>query len=79
MMIKIKNNENLNRDKKMTYEIKTFKAGTIARDNQTDETFILNQDVQAVQENDVAYRIRSLMYGAKSFDSHWIYERDNDK
>ncbi len=58
--------------------IKIFKAGMIARDNQTDEIFVLEADVEAIQENRVCYRIRDCMYGAKTFDSHWIYTRDNE-
>jgi len=63
----------------MTYEIKTFKAGTIARDNQSDETFILDRAVEACQENKNAFRIMGcLLQGPKSFDSHWIYLSDNN-
>jgi len=54
-----------------------FPAGTVARDNQSDETFVIDGGVLAERESAAAYRIRGLTQGPKSYDSHWIYRRDN--
>lgn len=61
-------------------DISTFPEGTIARDNQSDETFTLDRQVGAVRENKNAFRIRGqLLQGPRSFDAHWIYLSDNDE
>jgi len=62
----------------MIGDLRTFPKGTTARDNQSDETFILDRKVEACQENKNAFRIvGQLLWGPKSFDSHWIYPTDN--
>jgi len=61
-------------------DIADFPKGTVARDNQSDETFILNKDVKAAKENKNAYRIvGELLQGPKSYDAHWIFLSDNKK
>lgn len=62
----------------MIGDISSFPKGTIARDNQSNETFILTTKVQACQENKNAFRIvGQLLWGSKSYDAHWIYLSDN--
>lgn len=45
-----------------------FPVGIIARNNMTDEKFVLKESIKGHKENDNCYRL---------VNSHWVYVRDN--
>jgi len=54
-----------------------FSNGTIARCNRRGEPSPLPKDVEAIKENDKAWRIQTFAtLACGHMDTHWVYIRD---
>ena len=60
-------------------KIKTFPKGVIARDNRKDAAFPLQQEVPAKLVREGVYRIIPMIWSPWTYDTHFIYDRDNQK